>query len=84
MDLFDLLWNASQEVRLRDVRVDIDRMKVERDLSGWDARELAAENAELKLRLGLLVRLLISKGIISAQEYAALITEAQPQKDDRS
>ena len=46
--------------------------------------ELAAENAELKLRLGLLVRLLISKGIINAQEYAALITEAQPRKDDRS
>ena len=71
-------------MRLRNVRDDIDRMKVERDISGWDARELATENAELKLRLGLLVRLLISKGIINAQENAALITEAQPQKDDRS
>ena len=84
MDLLDVLWNSSQDVKIRDVRTDIDRMKVERDLSGWDARELAAENAELKLRLGLLVRLLISKGIINAQEYAALITEAQPRKDDRS
>ncbi len=84
MDLLDVLWNSSQDVKIRDVRTDIDRMKVERDLSGWDARELVAENAELKLRLSLLVRLLISKGIINAQEYAALITEAQPRKDDRS
>jgi hypothetical protein len=37
---------------------------------------LAAENLELKLRLGLLVRLLISKGVFTAQEYAALIAEA--------
>jgi hypothetical protein len=80
MDFLDLLWNSSQDVRLNDIREDIDRMKVEGDLKGWDARELAVENAKLKLRLGLLVRLLISKGIINAQEYAALIAEAQPQK----
>ncbi len=84
MDLIDLLWNSSQDLKIRDVREDIDRMKVERDLSGWDTRDLAAENAELKVRLGLLVRLLISKGIITAQEYVALISEAQPRTDDRS
>jgi hypothetical protein len=33
----------------------------------------------LKLRLGLLVRLLIDKGLITAEEYAALIAEARPQ-----
>ena len=84
MDFLDLLWNSSQEVRLQAVREDIDRMKVDGDLRGWDARELATENAELKLRLGLLVRLLISKGIITAREYAALIAETQPRKDEQS
>jgi hypothetical protein len=49
-------------------------------LAGGDrkVKELAEENLELKLRLGLLVRLLITKGVISAQEFATLIAEARP------
>jgi transposase len=49
-------------------------------LTGGDRKlkELVEENLELKRRLGLLVRLQISKGVITAQEYAALITDAQP------
>jgi len=50
-------------------------------LAGGDVqkvKELAGENLELKLRLGLLVRLLISKGLITAQEYAELVAEARP------
>ena len=43
-------------------------------------KELAEENVELKLRLGLLVRLLISKGVISAEEYASLIAGARPRR----
>jgi hypothetical protein len=34
---------------------------------------------ELKMRLGLLVRFLNSKGTNISQEYAALITEVRPQ-----
>ena len=84
MDFLDLLWNSSQERRLRDVRETVDRMEIERDLRGWDIRELAAENAALRLRLGLLVRLLVGKGVITAQEYAALIAEAQPRPGNRA
>jgi hypothetical protein len=40
--------------------------------------ESADENMEPKLRLGLLVRLLISNGIISAEEFAGLIAESRP------
>ncbi len=81
MDLFDFLWNVSQERQLEELRGHLDRVRLERDLAGWDLRkvkELAEEHLELKLRLGLLVRLLITKGIITAQEYAALIAEARP------
>lgn len=78
MDLFDVLWEASQEHRIREVREEMDRMQVERDLQGWDARQLAAENAELKMRLALLVRLLIRKGVVTAEEYASQIAEARP------
>jgi hypothetical protein len=38
---------------------------------------LAEENLELKLRLGLLVRLLIARKVITAEEYASLIAEAR-------
>ena len=56
-------------------------MQLDRDVRGFDLRDLAAENLELKLRLGLLVRLLIGKGLITAQEYAGLFTEAQTKAD---
>lgn len=81
MDVFDLVWLAAQEKEIGEVREQVERARLERDLAGWDLRkvkELAEENVELKLRLGLLVRLLISKGVISAEEYAALIAGARP------
>lgn len=81
MDIFDFLWNVGQERRIEDLRGQLDRVRLEHDLAGAGVRkwkELALENLELKLRLGLLVRLLISKGVITAQEYAALIAEVRP------
>lgn len=62
-----------------ELRGRLDQMRLESDLAGWDQRavkELVEENLKLKVRLGLLVRLLINKGIITAEEYAALIAEA--------
>jgi hypothetical protein len=80
MDLIDLLWNLSQDRDIKDLRGRLDQERLERDLASWDlakVKQLAEENLELKLRLGLLVRLLISKGLFTAQEYAALIAEAR-------
>ena len=81
MDIFDLLWNVSQERQLEELRGRLDRAQLEQDLSVGNPqklKELTEENLQLKLRLGLLVRLLISKGLITAQEYAALIAEVRP------
>jgi hypothetical protein len=81
MELFDLLWNVSQDYQLEELRGHLDRARLEQDLAKWDLpkmKNLAEENLELKLRLGLLVRLLISKGVITASEYAELIAEARP------
>jgi hypothetical protein len=81
MDLLDFLWNVSQERQIEELRVRFDRERLERDLAAWDlakVKQLAEENLELKLRLGLLLRLLISKGVITATEYAAMIAEARP------
>jgi hypothetical protein len=80
MDLFDFLWNVSQERQIEELRTRVDQARLEHDLTNWDqpkAKQLAEENIELKLRLGLLVRLLISKGVITAQDYAALISQAR-------
>lgn len=73
MDLFDLLWNSSQDGNLRDLDRQLDRIRHHQDVTVRDFEQLAAENVELKVRLALLVRLLIGKGIISAHEYASLI-----------
>lgn len=81
MDPLDLFWNISQERQIDELRTRLEREHAERDLAAWDAsrmKQLAGENLELKLRLGLLVRLLISKGIFSAAEFAAMIAEARP------
>jgi len=81
MDLLDFLWNVDQEHQLKELRGRLDQVRLDHDLARGDLRkvkEIAEENLELKLRLGLLVRLLITKGVITAQEFAGLIAEARP------
>ena len=61
--------------------MQVHRERLERDLAGSDlakVKQLAEENLELKLRLGLLLRLLISKGVINAHEYAAMVAQPRP------
>jgi hypothetical protein len=77
MDLIDLLWDVHQDRRIKDLNAEVDRLHEARVAARGSASQLAEDNAALRLRLGLLVRLLISKGVITAPEYAALIAEAQ-------
>lgn len=71
MDLFDLL----QERDLREVRERLDRLQRENDPRL--VREVAEATLELRLRLTALARLLIAKGILTAEEYAAQIAQAR-------
>jgi hypothetical protein len=76
-----LLGDIGQQMDLNEVREQLERLRAERDLAEWDlskVRELADELDELELRHGLLVRLLVSKGLITAEEYASLIAAARP------
>ena len=76
MDLFDIL----QQRDINELREDLERLRRQGDHAGWDARklkELAEEHLELKLRVGLLVRLLIAKGVFTAEEFAALLARAR-------
>lgn len=76
MNLFDLL----QQADINELHDEVERLRRQSDGAAWDnpsMRELAQENLELKLRLGLLVRLLIAKGVLRAEEFAALLAEAK-------
>jgi hypothetical protein len=78
MDLFDIL----QQQDINELRQELDRLRrqTEREFGETHRlKELAEENLELKLRLGLLVRLLIAKGVFSAEEFASLIAAARHQ-----
>jgi hypothetical protein len=75
-----LLGDLGQQFDINEVRDHVERMRTERDLANWDLhkiREVADELLELELRHGLLVRLLVSKGLITAEEYAGLIAAAR-------
>jgi hypothetical protein len=73
MDFYTLLLQKD----LNDVRKELERHRLETDLAGWDMRKVVEENTELKLRLALLVRLLIAKGVFTAEEFAGLIAAAR-------
>ena len=73
MDLFDLI----HEREIRELRQRLDRLQYEGDAASRDVvRDVAQQTLELRLRLGALVRVLIAKGLITAEEYAALVAQA--------
>lgn len=75
-----LLGDLGQQLDINELREHVERTRIERDLVNWDIRkirEVADELLELELRHALLVRLLITKGLISAEEYASLIAAAR-------
>ena len=81
MDLTDLMkeFAVHFDPDIQQIRNELKRFK-EMELAAWDPRkfkELAEENLELKLRMGLLVRLLIAKGVFGAEEYASLLAAAR-------
>lgn len=69
------LWDLLQERDLGAVRERLDRLQLESDPRL--ARELAKVTLELRLRQAALVRLLIAKGLFTAEEYAAQLAEAR-------
>lgn len=78
MDFLDWLWNVDQDSQIKHLHQRFDKDRLERDLTSGDlalVKQLVEENQGLKLRLGLLLRLLISKGVITAPEFSAMLAE---------
>lgn len=83
MDFFESLFEFGQNSRIAEVSEVVKRLEEERIVHSGDRctiKYLAEENFELKLRLGLLVRLLVSKNVVTAEEYAVLIAAARPRE----
>ena len=79
--------DLGQQMDIEDVREQVERMRNEHALAQWDTpklKELGDRVLELGLRHGLLVRLLIAKGLITAEEYAHLIAEARAEPVEES
>ena len=80
-----ILGDLGQQIDINEMRDEVERMRQERITTDWDSNKtklLAEELLELELRHDLLVRLLISKGVVSAQEYADLIHASRAKPDD--
>jgi hypothetical protein len=74
MDIFDTFWNIEQDRKLNQLRRKFGKIAMDLEFDGpipMKIQELAEENHQLKFRLGVLIRLLISKGLITAEEYTS-------------
>jgi hypothetical protein len=81
MDFIDLWWNTSQQAAIRELRSGLGQAQ----LSTRNAiarqteiiRLLEEENDELRVRLGVLIRLLIQKGVLATEEFASAVSAAK-------
>ena len=81
MDFIDLWWNLEQHAAITELR---SRLKAESARGVTTIvrqteliRLMQQENDELRLRVGVLIRLLIQQGAISADQYSAAVNEAK-------
>lgn len=81
------LWDLFQEKDLQDLRERMDRLQLQKDMQSWDAKrinDLAEEVIEARLRIDVLTRLLIAKGIFSAEDFAGLISQIRSREKESS
>ncbi|MGC3992453.1 MAG: hypothetical protein QM796_22685 [Chthoniobacteraceae bacterium] len=74
MSIIDAFWNLSQEFKLDELRAAHSKAR------GQDAAVIEAlqdENRELRIHLGILTRLLIQHGVISAEEYSSSVADTK-------
>jgi hypothetical protein len=74
MDLIDALWNYSQDKAIEEMH---GLHTKENSRSAARLQRLEAENHELRIRIGVLIRLLIERGVFSAEDFAASVKDIQ-------
>lgn len=68
---------AAERATLNELRKQVDQIQHAKNMEDWKLGQAGAENLELKLWLNALIRLLIKKGLITAEELASSIAEAR-------
>jgi hypothetical protein len=71
MDIFDILWNLSQDEKIVDLDTSQSKTKVR---TSAQFERLQEENRQLKIRIGVLIRLLIERGVFSAEDFHTGVT----------
>ena len=81
MDLIDFFWNASQQDAIAELRSNLRNAGTRGAKSFERQSELISlmqqENDEMRIRLGVLIRLLIQQGAITAGKFSAAVNEAK-------
>jgi hypothetical protein len=79
-----LLGDVGQQLDIEDMKDRMDRLRSEKSPTDLTQdRQIAAlrqEVHDLKLRLGVLIRLLIAKNVLSAEEIASMIATLEPEQ----
>ncbi len=76
MDIIDLFWNFSQDGDIRDLKASHTKaVGKNADL----VKRLQEENYELRIRVSLLIRLLIERGVFTADDFTSLLNETKAQ-----
>ena len=82
-NIFDLVWNVSQDNKISELNQEVDRLKQsaraspEADPIQAQLNELQATNGELRLYVAVLFRVLKLKGIIDRDKLAKLIEQVR-------
>ena len=74
MDIIDLIWFDHQDKAISELR---DAHKTTAGRTSERIKELQVENYQLRIRVSLLIRLLIERGVFSADDYSKLLRETQ-------
>ena len=79
MDLIDIFWNLSQSHDIQNLQAAQLANTSTHGRQAAAVRRLEAENHELKIRMSVLLRLLLDRGIFTMDDYARLVGETQTQ-----
>jgi hypothetical protein len=81
MDFIDLFWNLSQDRTLLEMNSAQETANRRHTTS---LQQLKEENQALRIRVGVLIRMLIERGIFSAADYDTAVKSMQAQLEAAS
>jgi len=81
MDLIDILWNVSQDRTLLEMN---SAQEIAHRRHTSSLQRLTEENQALRVRVGVLIRMLIERGVFSAADYDTAVKSMQAQLEAAS